>query len=151
MFDRMKVSLKISAIERRIRRTQRAYQRDYKAAQKAKKGTQALEDIRGFEQFEVSGLEDEKSQVLTRELVREANRLRVPVPREGWETSHSWGYRYLADEAYSALRSKVRQEKIDRANGRLLWMPHVISAITAVTGLFGIFAGLLAVWQNRPD
>src|SRR6266404_1364489 len=62
-------------------------------------------------------------------------------PASPWEQSHfDYGY-YLTPKGRSDLRALIRNEKNQRIESALKWIPLV----TAITGLLGVVIGLLAL------
>lgn len=94
--------------------------------------------------------QEDEDKYITTILLRQARKLRVPVPHrkhELGEESEHWYYGdytsgwYLTNSGISALRKKVRSEIKDRHEARSRW----VIWISALTGVIGAATGLLAV------
>lgn len=113
---------------------------------------QRIQEYREMEQRMSS---DEDDIAFTKELVRTANRLRVPQPtyppwgerdaeNEYWSYSSIFGHRYLTPLGVSVLRDAIRKEREARRAER----SHAIAWIGALTGLVGALTGLAAIWTK---
>lgn len=98
-------------------------------------------------------LHEEEEHFATGCLVREAFRLRVPLPPHGpldddpgpfWEVGPRLGAHYLTPRGYNVLREAVRKERKARWEDRSHWVPWV----SALTGILGLVVGL-AVNLNK--
>lgn len=148
MLTRIKTALELRALARSAARIRASYAEDILKARSEKKNSEAISLIEDGERWELEFVYDEIEHLHTKALVRLADKYRVPLPEEGWERSRQLGYRYLTDQAYSALRTAIRAEKGERWSARLQWMPALVSLITSVAGLLGILVGLLAVLKK---
>jgi post-segregation antitoxin (ccd killing protein) len=91
-----------------------------------------------------------------RQLIREAERLGIPVPRfDGadsaaeamarsgpplWERSDLTGIYVLSRAAQATLRAEIRKEKKERGELWLRWVPFVATLAGLVGSLIGLFA-----------
>lgn len=131
------------------RAIQRGYGKDIAAARRAKKFNEVTE-LEGAERFEMELQQELEDSYLTSELLRQARRLRVPIPyirssdgteSDLWYEGRQTGGWYLTSTGVRSLRQEIRQELKDRheSNSRfLVW-------ITALTGIIGSITGLVAV------
>lgn len=136
-------------------RWQRIYDLKYQTALKAAQERRDYDEVRNLklERQANEYFEFEDSEIaFTENLVREATKLRVPLParpawsedgseNEYWKYSGSHGQRYLSPLGVSTLRNSIRQEKEARRNSRNHWLAW----IGALTGLVGALTGLAAV------
>jgi hypothetical protein len=128
----------------------RAYERDIAAARKTK-DRERIESLERDRQFELEVYDEEDDAYITERLVKEARRLRVPVPHrfnedgtesEHWEQGRYFGRAYLTRRGISALREEIRKERKARHEARSHW----IAWLSAVTGIVGAATGFIAVW-----
>lgn len=94
---------------------------------------------------------EEEATFHTRQLRRRCQRLRIPMPpfhegetsklTEWWERSEVDGRHHLSLAGENKVRDAIREEERYRAESRARRLPW----ITALTGLAGSLAGLLAV------
>lgn len=128
---------------------QRGYGKDIAAARRAKKFNE-LAELEGAERFEMELQQELEDSYLTSELLRQARRLRVPIPyirsSDGtesalWYEGRQTGGWYLTAAGVRSLRQEIRQELKDRHESSsrfLVWL-------TALTGILGSITGLVAV------
>jgi len=95
-------------------------------------------------------LYDEREQRASDRLVRQAHKLRVPVPGNNRRTRESeegspWEYSdytedwFLTRQGYSDLRKAIWEERGNRRESRLAWL----AVIGTLTGLGGVLIALL--------
>lgn len=94
--------------------------------------------------------EEDEDAYQTKDLLRKARHLRVPIPHrvnEAGEESEFWyqgnytGGWYLTNEGIKELRKEIRDEVKARQETRAAWVIWV----TGVTGIVGAISGLLAI------
>jgi hypothetical protein len=102
-------------------------------------------------------LQEESDVLHSRELLRKARRLRLPIPAftladggrsSDWEEAQTQGAWHLSDGAYTALREVIRKEEAWRREQRTRWFGYIAAALTALTGIIGALTGLLAVYRK---
>ncbi len=90
-------------------------------------------------------IDDEINCLKSRRLCQIANSLIVPIPKMQdvtyWEFSHYTGGYFLITEGINEVRKRIRQERKDRCDLVLSWIP-------AVVGILGGLIGLVAVIKN---
>lgn len=128
---------------------ERAYKKDIQAAHKIN-DREKVRDLKESQRWEVAFVEEEIDHHLSKQILRKARKLRVPVPQrttcdpdgdEFWTQGHQTGNWYLTTRGYAALRLAIRSELKERHEMRSRWMVWV----SALTGLAGVCSGLLAV------
>ncbi len=99
-------------------------------------------------------IQEELDDIVTADLVRQAQRLRLPVPEyptgsgpdddenENWRRGWVYGARLLTNAGIAKLRREIRQERKERREGAMTW-------IAALTGLVGALTGLAAVLLGK--
>lgn len=126
-----------------------AYAKDIRAA-RASGDAKKAESLGHDHQYERQLLEEEEDRRLTDELLREARRLRVPIPQkrnaDGTESEHWYeGPLYyqqlLTTKGAAVIRDEIRKERKARHESRALWIPW----LSAVTGAIGTATGLVAL------
>ncbi|MHB0925360.1 MAG: hypothetical protein ACYC1F_02500 [Gallionellaceae bacterium] len=94
--------------------------------------------------------EEETDLELTRYLIRQSQRLHVPLPRyrnddgsesEHWREGSLTYYRMLTTEGVAKLRDEIRREKKARHESKAVWIPW----LSAITGAIGAATGLVAL------
>jgi hypothetical protein len=134
----------------------RSYSRQIRAAQESKDRDE-VEMLRGARQFELQMLQEESDLLASRQLLRKARRLRVPVPlmslpdgtsSPDWEKADTQGTWHLSDSAYATLREAIRKEESYRRDQRVRWFGYLAAVLTALTGIIGALTGLLAVYRK---
>ena len=131
------------------RAIQRGYGKDIAAARIAKKFNEVAE-LEGFMRFEMELQQELEDGFLTSMLLRQARRLRVPIPYhrnpDGSESDHwyegsqtrEW---YLSTNGIRSLRQEIRQELKYLHESR----SHYLIWLSALTGVIGSATGLIAV------
>jgi hypothetical protein len=103
--------------------------------------------------FELGLLDEEREAWLSRQLVRQARKLRVPVPptkwnfetdepEEPWERGSYTGEYYLSETGYKQLRDAIREERKARREARA----HMINWLAAWTGVLGALAAVISAY-----
>lgn len=130
---------------------ERAFRSDIAAAKKAK-DTEMARSLERDRRVNIDLIEEEEDQLLSRDLVRDAWRLRVPIPhrfRDDGTPSECWsegqlGW-HLTTEGISGLREEIRKERRARHESRALWLPWLSALIGAIGALTGLIAVLFAL------
>lgn len=138
----------------KIDRSQRVINRIFDPLLKQARKDGAEEYQRTFSEylFEQQMLEEEIDEVLTRNMIGSARKLRVMVPpypeglEHGEEAEHwrrgQYTDRYLLTEkGYAVVRDAIREERKARQELNSHW----VTWIAAATGLIGAITGLVAV------
>ena len=90
-------------------------------------------------------IDEEINCLKSRRLCQIANSLIVSIPKMQdetyWEFSHYTGGYFLTTEGINEVRKRIRQERKDRCDLVLAWIP-------AVVGIMGGLIGLVAVIKN---
>tara|TARA_R110001583_G_scaffold51269_1_gene160179 strand:- start:1800 stop:2111 length:312 start_codon:yes stop_codon:yes gene_type:complete len=101
----------------------------------------------------VTLIEEEIDHHLSKQMLKRARKLRVPVPHrttsdpdgdEFWTQGHQTGNWYLTVRGYADLRLAIRNELKERHELKSRWIVWV----PALTGLVGTCTGLLAVFSK---
>lgn len=131
----------------------RAYAQDISAARKAK-DTAKVQSLESDRRFEIDMHDEEEDAYVTKQLLKKARSLRVPVPHrynedksesEHWYEGHYTGGWYLTNRGISSLREEIRREQKARHEIRAQWIVWV----TALTGLVGTITGLVALLGHK--
>lgn len=133
---------------------ERAYQKDIQAAHKVN-DREKVRDLKESQRREVALVEEEIEHHLSKQILRKARKLRVPVPHrttsdpdgdgdEFWTQGHQTGNWYLTTRGYADLRLEIRNELKERHEMKSRWIVWV----PALTGLVGTCTGLLAVFSK---
>lgn len=131
----------------------RAYAEDIAEARRSndKARVASLEEDR---RFELAMYDEEDDAYITQSLVRQAQRLRVPIPHrfnedrsetEYWEEGRYVTRAYLTRKGIAVLREEIRKELKARAEARSHWVVW----LSAMTGVIGAVTGLVAVWLKK--
>lgn len=129
----------------------RMYRKNIAIAKKSK-DTQKVKSLESDRRVEIDFIEEDEDQLLTGRLVRQAKRLRVPIPhryKDGLPSDHWYEGNYmggwnLTNEGFSKLREEIRKELLARHNSRTQW----IFWVPALTGVIGALTGLIAVLKH---
>ena len=134
-------------------RIERGYGRSIAAARQAKADDE-VQSLKSEMQFELDLQREEEDAHQTKQLLRKAMRLRVPVPpvhSHGGANSGHWyeggqtGGWYLTVSGIREVRAEIRQEQKSRHDQRA----HLVVWISAITGVIGAITGLVAVLQKH--
>ena len=101
------------------------------------------ENLIGECMMETNFVKEEIGLIITRNLLKEAERLGVPSPyfEDSFDRGPTGRY-YLNVKAQAQLRGDIRKERRERSE----WITrYLLPAIGALTGLFGTIIGLVAV------
>jgi hypothetical protein len=146
MFDRLKHSHKISAIQRAQRRAGARSEKILKAAAKDGSTKDTILDFQ-FDAFdEDQQFEDEIASEQSLFLRQQAQTYLVPSPEfdtagSQWEQSRYTNRWRLVATEQAKLRSALRQERRERWEEWTRWMPLVSS----LTGLLGVVVAIMAL------
>lgn len=130
-------------------RIERAYRRDIAQA-RVEKDRDKTEELEAELRFELDMQSEEEDSYLTRQLLRSARRLRVPIPpmdgpggtqSDQWYQGDQTGGWYLTLDGVGKLRAEIRSEQKARHELRA----HIVIWISALTGIIGAITGLVAV------
>ncbi len=151
----MKLTRRIDRLLPRSRRWERqeirlkdAYARDVAKARE-EKDRDKIHELENMNMVDLQVLREEQDAALTQDLLRQARKLRVPVPprmRDNDETGY-WARSMMTMEVYltpkgiKKIREEIRAEERWRHERRSHWVPW----ITALTGLAGTIIGILAI------
>ena len=125
--------------------TDRLYRKLIKSAQKEENFTESAR-LQGERQWAISLIEEEEDELYSEQLIRQARRLRVPVPHqynqdrtvsECWYEGAQLGGWNLTDIGWSRLRDEVRKELRARHELRVQWLAW----ITPFIGIIGVVVG----------
>jgi len=131
----------------------KSYSTDIAQARKAN-NAEKVEDLESCWRFESQMLDEEEDGYITKRLLAQARRLRVPIPRhqnqngapsELWYQGRQTGAFCLTIEGMSALREEIRKELKARHELRSQWNVWIGS----LTGLIGTIAALVALLIER--
>lgn len=134
-------------------RIERGYGKSIAAARQAKDYND-VQSLMSATRFELDLQREEEDAHQTKQLLREAMRLRVPVPPvhpDGGANSGHWyegsqtGRWYLTVSGIREVRSEIRQEQKSRHEQRA----HLVVWISAIAGVIGTITGLVAVLQKH--
>jgi len=134
----------------------KAYRSDWRLIKEAMRKGQnglALQKLKHQLQFENEIMEDELTQIETRQLCRKAHRYGIVVPYqyshpELWEESRSIGGWQLNEEGFARLRGDIRRERNDRWQFWELRLRVLTALAAALAGAFGAAIGLIATWRK---
>ena len=128
----------------------RSYRQDISSARLAR-NHQRAEKLEGQQRFELEMIQEEEDHLYTTRLLRNARRLRVPIPplygadsklTGSWEESRNFGYYILTKHGIAQLREEIRKEirwhNEQRAHW-IAWAPAIVSVILALTTLVTAF------------
>jgi hypothetical protein len=123
-----------------------SYDKEMDKAKAGKASDDAFERISHDHHYEQKLAEDELNKLMHEYLVRQANRLLVPVPPfedkgGAWMESSLRGGWHLTPEAMHVLRAAIRAERRARREEWLMWVPLlalVVGVISSVTALVAV-------------
>ena len=133
-------------------RIERGYHRDIAAAKSAK-DHERVEGLEANMRFELDMQSEEESSYLTRQLLRSARRLHVPIPSmhgpdgtesEQWYQGSQTGHWCLTLSGVRRLREEIRSEQKARHEHRA----QLVVWLSALTGIIGAITGLVAVIRS---
>jgi len=130
-----------------------SYAKDIAVARKAndRARAQSLEENR---QFEIDLHDEDEDAHITKTLLRTARRLRVPIPHryngdrsesDLWYEGRFTGRWCLTSKGVSAVREEIRRELKARHEAKSHWVVW----LSALTGLVGAVAGLVALLLHK--
>jgi hypothetical protein len=112
------------------------------------KGRTKLQRLQDAHHFEMSMIYEEQDAHYTKQLIRQARRLRVHVPdlfskdgqpTEFWKRGHTQGLWYLTDTGVSQVRTEIRKELKWRYERRT----HYTAWVTGIIGILGTTIGFV--------
>lgn len=144
--------------ERKLRRQRRDIIAKFKAKiaeARTAKNLKLVEDLQRKMEDEDHMMWEELDLCETNKLCKLARKYDIALPPHPWgdqleDESDIWWrstYSYewhLSQEGRNHVRTSVRTEKNARIESYLKWLPLV----TALTALFGVLTGLIAVWRK---
>jgi hypothetical protein len=137
-------------LRRLKRRLERAYSKSTKGLRINKAGGEKRDELRKKFWIDLEDINGGIAQLESRYLVDAAERVMLPQTEESDWTDHAEAapYFFLKREAMARLRAAIRQERNERFDSGMRWVPPLVSLITAIAGLLGILAGVLAVLKK---
>ena len=132
-----------------------AYGKDIATARKAGNDEKVLSLMENH-RFELRMDEEEEDEEVTKHLIKQAQRLRVPIPRiqnEDGSDSDFWYEgtlsfrRKLTTKGLGLLREDIRKELKARHESKAVWLPW----LSALTGLVGSITGLVALLSKSGN
>lgn len=146
----------------KLRRQRQAVLKSRDRALKGLKGGQldsAWTEWRGTEGFNLDIIDATIQENISRDLIQQAQKLHVPTSGVGgknkWMEQEEFGdayhfrhWRVLSPEAFSELRTAIREEKRQRRKTWAFWVKLAGIIITALTGLIGAAIGLVSVLKK---
>lgn len=109
----------------------KAYAKDIEVARKAK-DSEKVDSLERSHRYEIQLTEEEDDIRLTKYLLRNARRLRVPIPRthndngaesDDWYEGCLTYSRLLTTKGAAAVRDEIRKERKARHESRSIWIP----------------------------
>lgn len=134
-------------------RIERGYGRDIAIATRTK-SREEVREIESAMRFELDLQSEEEDAYLTRQLRRQAARLRIPIPlihaedgaiSDQWYQGDQTGGWYLTLSGIRALREEIRHELKARHEHRV----QLVVWLSAITGIIGAITGLVSVVQKH--
>jgi 5-formyltetrahydrofolate cyclo-ligase len=142
MLDYPKFKLKLNNIYKKQRKHIKEYQDIINKARKEKQTAEQIEILKSEDYFGYREYEEEINLLITRNLLRKANKLMIPIPRhsdeEMWERCQYDSSYFLTRKGMSELRALIRQEKRENMALYLPWITALIGIIGAITGLMAV-------------
>jgi hypothetical protein len=128
--------------------SERAWRRAFGKAQAGGVDQAEMQRLSDSRMTEDQMLWEEYHALYTRQLEREAFRLRVPVPPrpwgtesqedENWSRGHYLGEWILKTEGIKKVRTEIRAERRARAEQLVQWATLLIGLVGAATGLMAV-------------
>jgi 5-formyltetrahydrofolate cyclo-ligase len=142
MFDCLKFKLKLNNLYEKQRKHIKKYQAIISKARKENQSPEQIEFLKSEDDFGYLEYEEEINLLITRNLLRKANNLMIPLPsysnEEMWERcDHNSGH-YLTRKGMSEIKASIRQEKRENMALYLPWITALIGIIGAITGLMAV-------------
>jgi hypothetical protein len=133
MFD------EIWRMQRKSQKLNRAYLKKVEELRNQGQSEVQIDMLVDEDRNDIMSLDMDLAYMLNDRLVTEAYKLRVPTPsREDKEMWHDFfGRPYLTDKGYSELRSRIRQEKKERLDHRMMWVKDVLIPILSALSVIG--------------
>jgi len=140
---------KLRRLEKESREVWKKF-KEFKQSEEFKKLTkEERHNETGFRLIDIELTDDEIRVIETRELIRKASKLGIPIPPihannpgdSDWRESNT-GDHFLTEKGFHELRREIRDEQKARADLRLAYVP----LITALAGLGGVSIGILSIF-----
>lgn len=115
---------------------------------------QRIEEIEHEQRFEIDLHTEEFDLFITKQLLKKANKLRVPTPHrynpdktesDHWYEGHYTARWLLTNKGVTAIRDEIRHELKARHEVRAQWVVW----LSALTGVIGAITGLVAVLAQQ--
>lgn len=134
--------IKLFKYSRESERIRKFYAKDLEIAKK-KGDRDEMQGLLSVLYHEQSEPEEKIKLLKTQYLISIANKMSLPTPPisgkdERWEESLFSAMHVLTNKGISELRSLIRQEKKERHEIIIRWLPIIIGLIGAITGLVAI-------------
>ena len=137
MFEVIKYRWKLQKLENECREIQRSYAEHRKGL-----SGEELKQLHAEEGSEVTPILDQISCLKSSRLHAIANRLIVPIPKMQdetyWETSYYTGGYFLTTEGMNEVRKRIRQERKERCELILIWIPSIVGILGGLIGLITV-------------
>ena len=145
--------LKLWNLERQRKKLEKERRRISTEARKQK--TPKLEEEWWSEHsFDFDFIDWEISSIITRDLLRQAQKLQLPIPtpkdEDKWEPAEDTppGYRFLSPIGIAEVRAAIRKEKRERREAVAWWVKMIATLVGAFTGIIGALIGLIAILKS---
>jgi len=131
----------------------RSFKKKAKLLRSAGENNKELEGLKLNHYVDMSIVAEEQEEQYTKQLIKQATRLRVPTPRrfnnegkqtEFWERGHILGIWYLTDAGISQVRTEIRKELKWRYERRAHYTSWVTALISILAVIIGFVAGILS-------
>jgi hypothetical protein len=129
------------------------YARELELARKTKNWEKARA-IENEHRFEIDLNTEEQDLYITKQIVRRAKKMRLPIPSrynsdktesDHWYEGHHTRRWALTNRGVSAIREEIRREIKARHEVRVLW----VTWLSALTGVIGAVTGLVAILGHK--
>jgi hypothetical protein len=139
---------------RELRRTQRAFAKDYRKLVKRKAPSEDFQQLDANEYFEVRQAEKALDWAVGNRLHREARSLDVEVPptndMEMWFHDEENPRIWFTPKGRAHVRKLIDEEKGRRFEVKTRWVTKfILPFLTALIGIIGALTGLVAVLQHK--
>lgn len=137
MIEWLKYRWRLNQLNRKVDKEEKSYSESMSKAKGEEK--QRLHAEAGSY---IVPLLEEISCLKSKRLCQIANRLIVPIPKVQekpfWEYSHYTNGYYLSTEGINEVRKRIRQERLERCELVLKWIPAFVGIIGALIGLIAV-------------
>jgi hypothetical protein len=141
MLSELRYEWSLRRLQRSKQKLLQAYASKRVALPKGPERVEARQRLINDEQMDLEEANEEISYLTTTHLVREAERLIVPLPPSEetyWHFNETFGRRHLTTEGVIKLRTDIRAERKARRELPMSLLPMAIGLIGALTGLLSI-------------